>query len=58
MKFELKQQVRITVSGEAGEIIGRADYSTANLPSYLIRYKTADGRAAEQWWTEDALEAA
>jgi len=53
-KFELKQQVTITASGETGEVIGRAEYQTAEN-SYLIRYKCADGRAVEAWWTEYAL---
>lgn len=55
-KFDLKQIVKITESGETGTIIGRAEYSTAPLHSYLLRYRCADGRAVEQWWTEDALE--
>lgn len=53
-KFDLRTQVRIIVSGEQGEVIGRADY-IANESSYLIRYKCADGRAVEQWWIESAL---
>lgn len=55
--FALKSTVRITASRESGEVIGRAEYSTTHTPSYLIRYCGADGRAVEQWWTEDALEA-
>jgi hypothetical protein len=56
-KFELKQIVKIAESGETGTILGRAEYSTTPLNSYYIRYKAADGRAREEWWTEDALEA-
>lgn len=55
-KFELSADVKISVSGERGQIIGRAQYTTTPTPSYLVRYKTGDGRATEQWWTEDALE--
>lgn len=54
MKFQLQQTVTITASGEQGEIIGRAEYTTSE-PSYLIRYKCADGRAVESWWNESAL---
>lgn len=54
MKFNLKQIVVITASGEQGEVIARAEYVVAE-PSYLIRYKCADGRAVEAWWTESAL---
>ena len=56
-KFALQQQVRITCSLEVGEVIGRAEYSTTPLTGYLVRYRSADGRAVEQWWTEDALSA-
>lgn len=54
MLFELQQPVVITVSGETGEIIGRAEYTYAD-PSYCVRYKSADGRAVESWWAEGAL---
>lgn len=53
-KFELKQSVSIAASGESGEVIGRSEYSYAER-SYLVRYKAADGRAVESWWTESAL---
>jgi hypothetical protein len=54
LKFNLKDEVTITASGERGEVIGRAEYS-ASESSYLVRYKAADGRACEQWWPESAL---
>jgi hypothetical protein len=54
-KFDLKQVVKITESSEQGTIIGRAEYSTTPLDSYLIR---GTGKAVETWWTADALEAA
>ena len=54
MKFELKQNVTISASGEQGQVVARAEYATAE-PSYLLRYKCADGRAVEQWWAESAL---
>lgn len=53
-KFQLGQTVVIATSGETGEVIGRAEY-LASQPNYLIRYRCADGRAVEAWWTEDAL---
>ena len=54
MQFELKQKVTIVTSGETGEIIGRGDY-THSEATYLIRYKSSDGRAVENWWNESAL---
>jgi hypothetical protein len=53
-KFELGQEVAIVVSGENGNVIGRAEYLNAD-PSYLVRYKAGDGRAIESWWSQDAL---
>ena len=55
LKFSLGQQVCITVSGEAGEVIGHAEYLTKTENSYYLRYKNADGRAVQEWWDESAL---
>lgn len=52
--FELGDAVTLIVSGETGKVIGRAQYDNMD-DAYLIRYKTADGRATEQWWTQSAL---
>ena len=52
--FQLQDDVVITASGEHGQVIGRAEYSNS-CNNYFIRYKSADGRAVEQWWPEDAL---
>lgn len=54
-KFALNATVTIQVSGEQGAVIGRAEYTTYEN-SYLVRYKSADGRAVEAWWNEDALQ--
>lgn len=56
-KFDLNEEVKISISGEAGKIVGRAEYvESSNL--YLVQYVTAQGRAAEDWWKESVLEAA
>lgn len=55
--FSLGQQVVITASGEAGQVVGRAEYLNSSN-SYYVRYQARDGRATEAWWTEDALAAA
>lgn len=55
MKFALAEKVAITASHETGHVIARAEYSEASN-NYLVRYKAADGRAVEAWWTEAALE--
>jgi putative transposon-encoded protein len=56
-KFELKQIVKMVESEETGTVIGCAAY--IDRPNdYLIRYKAADGRQVETWWTESALQAA
>lgn len=54
-KFEIKQNVRVVVSGETGQIQGRAEYAAAEN-SYLVRYKQTNGVATESWWQESALE--
>ena len=53
-KFYIGQQVKVAISGEAGEVRGRAEY-TASERSYLVLYKSADGRAVETWWPESVL---
>lgn len=53
-KFELDAAIAITCSGEQGNIIGRAEYTTTEN-AYLLRYRAADGRAVEAWWPESAL---
>lgn len=56
-RFGLQQLVRLTLSGEAGLVIGRAEYATGEN-TYYVRYKAADGRQVEHWWGESALESA
>lgn len=53
--FGLRQVVKISESGEIGTVIARSE-SINSENQYLIRYKSADGRAVEQWWGEGALE--
>ena len=55
--FHMNQAVKIAVSGEEGVVVGRAEYDTAEN-NYFVRYRSADGRAIEQWWSESALLAA
>lgn len=55
-KFLLNQKVAITVSGEAGQIIGRAEYAH-DEPNYYLRYCDPDGKAQQAWWPESALDA-
>lgn len=55
LKYDLRQIVKIRVSGEHGEVIGRAEYIHCE-PMYLLRYMNAKGAAVEAWWSEGALE--
>ena len=55
LRFELGQRVRLIDSGERGIVTGRAEYLKSE-PSYLIRYKAADGRQVTGWWEESAIE--
>lgn len=56
-KFDLNNEVLISVSGEKGLVTARAEY-LRDEPQYRVQYKAADGRATEAWWQESALEAA
>lgn len=54
-KFELGAEVTISVSGEHGIVVGRAEYpDSPNI--YLVLYKSSEGRAVEGWWKENVLE--
>lgn len=53
-KFELGASAAIAVTGEAGTVIGRAQY-IENENNYFLLYRAADGRATKQWWKESEL---
>jgi hypothetical protein len=53
-RFGLGATPCITVSGEVGLVVARAEYVNAE-PSYLLQYRRNDGVADEQWWRESAL---
>ena len=55
-KFELNKKVKISVSGEAGTVQGRAEYIFTDN-DYFILYKNADGIAVKRWWSESDIEA-
>lgn len=52
--IQLGSHVAIACSGETGQVVGRAEYTTCET-SYLVRYAAGDGRAVEQWWQQSAL---
>lgn len=52
--FRLLQAVYLTLSGESGHVIGRAEYSHGTA-QYYVRYLSADGRQCEGWFGDDAL---
>lgn len=56
-EFELDQNVAMKLSGEKGQVIGRAEYS-ARPNVYWVRYVAADGRQCESWEDADAVVAA
>lgn len=53
-KYDLGDRVRLAESGEEGSVVGQAHYQDAK-DGYLIRYSTASGEQAENWWTESAI---
>lgn len=52
--FALNQEVELTLSGEQGIVIGRAEYVVGER-QYLLRYVSADGVQRESWWNETAV---
>lgn len=53
-KFELCQSIKVTISGEEGQVKGRAEYAHMNN-QYFIHYLTADGRGVDGWFDEGEL---
>lgn len=53
-RFALNDTAMVTVSGETGVVVGRAEHWKAE-PQYLLRYRRNDGVATEQWWCDSAL---
>ncbi|WP_445496668.1 hypothetical protein [Photorhabdus sp. SF281] len=56
-RYNLKQAVKINISGEVGEIKGRAEYIN-NLNDYLISYRASNGCASEKWFDESEISSA
>ena len=51
--MDLGQKVAIVISGECGQVVGKAQYLSSDdvySARYLVRYQAADGRAVEAWW--------
>ncbi|WP_254363484.1 hypothetical protein [Pectobacterium carotovorum] len=48
--------VAVGVSGEQGNVKGRAEYETYPN-SYYVHYLAADGKATERWFDESEIHA-
>lgn len=55
-KFDLKQMVEVSISGEIGEVKARGQWATGNV-AYQVLYQSADGSAQERWFDEVDLDA-
>ena len=55
-RFNLGQQVSISISGEQGVVRARGD-GVDRANQYFVAYKNALGTAVESWWNEDQLTA-
>ncbi len=53
-KHELGQLVQVTISGEKGQVKGRAEYQN-DANQYYIHYLSADDRAVNAWFEEGEL---
>lgn len=56
-RFALDQAVRLEVTGNAGKILAITHYANGAPPRYLVRF-ARDGHQLEDWFDEDALDAA
>ena len=56
-KFSLNQRVALSLSGEEGVVIARAQY-VEGPDRYLVRYVTKTGTQVEEWFTRAAISAA
>lgn len=54
--FALGEPVGLVGTDERGTVIARAEYSESSR-NYLVRYRAADGRLTEAWWSEAAIAA-
>lgn len=48
-EFELGREVKIKISGEKGQVVGRVQYLDIQS-QYQVNYLTTDGRAAQNWF--------
>ncbi|MGU0197942.1 hypothetical protein [Enterobacter roggenkampii] len=55
-KYGLGQAVKVSISGEAGHVKARAEYTNCKN-QYLVHYLAADGRAVDAWFDESELTA-
>jgi hypothetical protein len=54
-KYNIGQNMVLCLSGEAGIVVGRAEYANGEN-QYALRYIAADGRQVEGWFLESAIE--
>lgn len=48
--IQLGDKMKIAVSGELGVVTAIATYLYSNDPRYCLTYKSADGKATENWF--------
>lgn len=51
------KQVRITSSGELGNVTGFSRHKRSKVVQFYVEYVSADGRAVADWFFEDQLTA-
>ncbi|WP_087686782.1 hypothetical protein [Pandoraea sp. PE-S2R-1] len=54
LAFKLGDAVALTMSKEAGVVIGRAEYEAA-ADQFYVRYVAADGRQVRDWFGAEDL---
>lgn len=55
MKFNIGSSVVISLTGQKGIIIGRAEYNNVYPNSYWVQYESGEGNLAKSWIDEQDL---
>lgn len=55
MMFNIGDEVRVILTGQVGQVIGRAEYNNVYPNSYWVQYESGEGNLAKSWFDEQDL---
>ena len=55
MKFNIGSFVIVSLTGQKGIVIGRAEYDNVFPNSYWVQYVSGEGNLAKSWFDEQDL---